>query len=651
MFFKGRLSIKQEVFYTGMIFSIITLLVFGIMFSNYLGRIAVERARSGIMENNKQIGIFTEGLFTEVTNTIEALAKNTDIVKAGSGDEISRERALAIYRDFYKANENIAYIYSGYEDGSLLINDYTPPPGFDSTKRPWYIAAMKNRPEQSVGLPYQEAVTNEWLISQSKALIDERGEYIGAIAIDLSLAEILVMMHKDYLYTTQTSFIMDQSGEIIIHPHEDMLGTTVPEIQQAITGSQGDITYKENGTVLWAHYSTINSTGWIILTAVDRSEVLGPIIGRIALYTTVVLLLAIALGVLQYKIIGKRFAEPLIALGQRVAAITAGKSTDSITYQHSNYEIATIARNIEQLAERSLEKKAYELKTILESTQDGILVVDENRQVVYVNSSFKELWNLDEDTSELLDERGLIELITEQLLDPAAFQEKTEALYASYRIDNDTLTCKDGRVFERYTRPLVGEGQLLGRLWSFRDITEKKRVEERLKAMATIDELTGLWNRRHFFQLARHELERARRYAQPFSFMILDLDYFKKVNDTLGHAAGDATLQHIAALLTKTLRDVDISGRVGGEEFGILMPNTELQDGVMVAERLRKVIENTPPRYEGKKIHCTVSFGVTAYEKGTTSLDELYKTADKALYEAKESGRNRTVQKKCGGDN
>ena len=644
MFFKDRLSIKEEVFYSGLFFSIITLVVFGLLFYNSLSSISIDRAKGSIQEANKQIGTLTEGLFTEITNTIEALARNHNIINAFTGQEEDTGRALAIYQDFFAANQNITYIYSGYENGMLLINDYIPPAGFDSTNRPWYIAAMEKRPEQSIGLPYREANTNEWLISQSKALQDAKGNYTGVIAIDCSLADVIALINKEHRYTSQNSYILDQNGEIIIHPDKTLIGKTIPQVKRGMEGREGELSFTEDNRELWAYYSTIDSTGWIIVTTVDRWEILKPMLVLISLYTLAVVLLATALGTLQGKIIEKRFADPLIALGQRIEAITEGKSRNDTTYHHSNHEIAMIAKNIEQLAEHSLHKKAIELKAIIESTQDGILVVDDKRQVIYVNSRFKEMWRLSQDTAGQLSDRDLIKSIIDQLVDPDTFLAKLEEVYASDRKDLDILSCKDGRVFERFTRPL-GEGQVMGRLWSFRDITERRQAEEKLRKMATTDELTGLWNRRYFLQATRQEIDRAQRYDQPLSLIVFDVDNFKKVNDTRGHAAGDATLQHLASLMKKSLRDIDIPGRLGGEEFGILLPNTELNNAALLAERLRKTIEDSPADFKGSEINLTVSIGVTAYQNRFSSVDELLKTADEALYEAKGSGKNCTVKK------
>jgi len=178
-----------------------------------------------------------------------------------------------------------------------------------------------------------------------------------------------------------------------------------------------------------------------------------------------------------------------------------------------------------------------------------------------------------------------------------------------------------------------------------RQAQERHQAEEKLYEMATTDELTGLRNRRSFMESARQELERALRYGHYFSMISFDLDHFKKVNDSWGHAVGDAVLQHMANLLKDNLRDVDIPGRIGGEEFSVLLPNTSLENGVLLAERLRREVEKSPAMYEGKEISYTVSLGVTVYREGVSSVDELLKAADEALYEAKSKGRNCTVSK------
>ncbi len=174
---------------------------------------------------------------------------------------------------------------------------------------------------------------------------------------------------------------------------------------------------------------------------------------------------------------------------------------------------------------------------------------------------------------------------------------------------------------------------------------ELETINQRLHELATTDELTGLPNRRVFMQSLEREMERAKRYKHPFSVMFLDLDNFKHINDTLGHSAGDVALRQFASALKSSLRDSDIPGRMGGEEFGIILPNTDLKNGALLAERLRQNVEESIALHQGKKITFTVSIGLAAYSEEISNIDDLLRKVDEALYEAKAEGRNCIVQK------
>jgi|GEM_PF-422633 len=167
------------------------------------------------------------------------------------------------------------------------------------------------------------------------------------------------------------------------------------------------------------------------------------------------------------------------------------------------------------------------------------------------------------------------------------------------------------------------------------------RLQQQLHRQATIDCLTDLPNRRHFLQLARQELARFERYSEPAAFALVDLDFFKQINDTFGHQAGDRVLQEFSAICRSTLRVPDLTGRIGGEEFAILFPNTTLKTARPVLERLRKTIETAQGVLkEGQPVRFTASFGLTVLRPGD-DLAAVFKRADEALYAAKENGRNR----------
>ncbi|HDD35248.1 MAG TPA: GGDEF domain-containing protein [Candidatus Desulfofervidus auxilii] len=173
-------------------------------------------------------------------------------------------------------------------------------------------------------------------------------------------------------------------------------------------------------------------------------------------------------------------------------------------------------------------------------------------------------------------------------------------------------------------------------------ILENAYLYEKIRLSSITDALTGLYNRRYFMERLEIEWERAKRYQRPISLLILDIDHFKRINDTYGHLAGDKVLKTLGKLISKQLRKTEIAGRYGGEEFTILVPETNAEGAIKLAERLRKMVEEYPFAINGT-INVTVSIGVSDAE-GIETINDLIQKADAALYQAKETGRNRVVK-------
>jgi diguanylate cyclase (GGDEF)-like protein/PAS domain S-box-containing protein len=178
-------------------------------------------------------------------------------------------------------------------------------------------------------------------------------------------------------------------------------------------------------------------------------------------------------------------------------------------------------------------------------------------------------------------------------------------------------------------------------LVSLNDISQRKRLEAELFIQANTDALTNISNRRHFMVQAEQELRRARRFGRDLSVMMIDLDHFKNVNDTYGHAAGDTVLETVVKTALESLRQSDVMGRLGGEEFGVLLPETDLHSALEVAERLRAHIAETLIRISPKPLRCTASVGIAQLRAEDETIDHLLNRADEALFVAKNNGRNR----------
>jgi diguanylate cyclase (GGDEF)-like protein len=207
------------------------------------------------------------------------------------------------------------------------------------------------------------------------------------------------------------------------------------------------------------------------------------------------------------------------------------------------------------------------------------------------------------------------------------------------------------RSYEVTLTPL-GEGRQKGRsAFLLRDVTAQERIRRELERanadlerLARTDPLTGLANRRHFMETLDREVERSQRYGRPLSLVLIDLDHFKGVNDTHGHAAGDDVLRAAADALRSVCRDVDLAARLGGEELAILLPETDSAGARVVAERTRERIEAVPHRSPGgAPFTVTASLGVATATGGSHGGEELLQASDEALYRAKDEGRNRVV--------
>lgn len=187
---------------------------------------------------------------------------------------------------------------------------------------------------------------------------------------------------------------------------------------------------------------------------------------------------------------------------------------------------------------------------------------------------------------------------------------------------------------------LLGTALLAGRLLKAKNLLEVQAAE--LERQAKTDVLTGISNRRHFFEMAERELMRSRRSAKPLALLMLDIDHFKKINDKCGHSAGDEVLKSLCITGQGMIRNIDVFGRIGGEEFAIVLPETSLEQAITVAERLRDKLSETHIELSGgERIPFTVSIGVSALEEEDVGVDSLLKRADVAMYKAKRFGRNR----------
>lgn len=642
MFTMQRLTIRKEIFLIGVGFLIALSVIFIFMQAVILYRSGMEEARLRIAGANKQIASYVEAHLEGLAAAVKVMAANPDVV---SGDEESMERILSYFRFIEESNPNVKYCYAGYENGKLLINDYIPPAGFDPKTRPWYRSAVARYPKLSIGFPYQDIKDKEWLNSVSMAFTDNTG-IRGVFSIDSTVNRMDGLINSIKSFNFQTNYVIDSGGTVLVHENQSYIGrhldTLTPDSVGLFTEDSGYISYTLGNRSRIAFYTKLKVTNWIIISAIDSREVFIPVLFKVLLAVLFMLSVSITLGISQVKVYESRFVRPLESLKRRVTDITSGKNTHEPEKPFSNPELAAIAAHIEEMTETSLSRKAYEFQLILESTSDGILVLDDSSQVIHYNRRFLELWGLDKE-------------LDSKKFDNSAFDKMLESVRPEY-IDvlmtrsqvpsgntTDLVYLKNGTVLEQNSCSLMGDGWISGRLWNYKNVTEKTKVEEKLKLLAATDDLTGLWNRRHFMNQAEHEIAQALRHDRPLCIIQLDIDHFKKINDTHGHAAGDRVLKFLASSLKKQLRSTDTIGRIGGEEFVILFPDTDLQTANAVAEKIRKFFESNRVNHDGKLLSITISMGITSLCSGNNHIDILLRQADEACYAAKDAGRNCTI--------
>ena len=306
-----------------------------------------------------------------------------------------------------------------------------------------------------------------------------------------------------------------------------------------------------------------------------------------------------------------------------------------------------------QKPHRQAQFDRYLIEEIHEASPDAILVVDEESMIVFHNDKLFEVWKISPDDVLGAGDTNLVGMpdavmlsqALEKIKDPDEFLRSVDALYEDPEIqDFREIELVDGRTLERHSTSLWdAERRYLGRVWYFRDISDRKNLEHRLTELSRRDALTGAANRRYFFERAEEEFARARRYNKPLSLIVFDIDYFKQVNDSNGHVAGDRVLQNLSNIISVDLRETDLLGRVGGDEFAVLVPETDLQGACEVAERLRLAIEKQRASDGQEAVQYTLSLGVATLAPGDTSMDTAFQRADCALYASKLDGRNRVM--------
>jgi diguanylate cyclase (GGDEF)-like protein/PAS domain S-box-containing protein len=282
------------------------------------------------------------------------------------------------------------------------------------------------------------------------------------------------------------------------------------------------------------------------------------------------------------------------------------------------------------------------LTAAIENSPDAILIVGTDNQIIRFNQHFVELWDIPPALARAGDDEPVLNLVASRMKDKNQFIRRVRYIYDHPEMQShEELEVNGGRVVERHSGSLYDtQRKNLGRVWFFRDITEKKRAAEKIAMLARTDSLTGLANRAAFLDRLNLEFARAKRGAGQFAVHYIDLDHFKDINDTLGHPMGDKLLQAVAERLKTCLRETDMVARFGGDEFAVLQDDvSDVTQIEALATKISAVIAK-PYALGDNHITTSASIGIVPWRADIDGADTMMMKADLALYRAKNEGRN-----------
>jgi diguanylate cyclase (GGDEF)-like protein/PAS domain S-box-containing protein len=317
-----------------------------------------------------------------------------------------------------------------------------------------------------------------------------------------------------------------------------------------------------------------------------------------------------------------------------------------------HYAVVLCDRTEWRRAEDEREQVVAELQATLESTADGILVTDLVGRIRAFNRRFAQTWGIPDDLLQSRQDDAVQDWMRRSVPDGEAYQHRLLAIQeATLLSSSERLMLRSGKVIERVTRPLWWRGQAMGRVYSFRDLSEQLAARQRIEELSLTDALTGLPNRRQLCERIAKASLRSRREGGVFALLLIDLDRFRQVNDSLGHDTGDRVLVDVAQRIKSCMRQHDLLARTGGDQFALLVDGAETQAAEAAARRVLDAVA-APYNLDGAQFTLTCSIGGALCPGNGHSADDLVRHAEAAVLAVKEGGRAnyRVQQGRRGGD-
>ncbi|MGM0984149.1 MAG: sensor domain-containing diguanylate cyclase [Pseudomonadota bacterium] len=517
-----------------------------------------------------------------------------------------------------------------------------------------YARFMRNIQRPHVSEPFVGEVSGRLLVMMLVPRHDERGRYAGFLGglVELDQSELFTGFDRLRLGEEGHVVIATASGRLIYHPEQRQNLPTLDSLREdpwldlALDGWEGEASgqLREGGSALTA-YRQIWPADWILGLYLPLEQVYTPltnVMERIALRALWVLgLLLPVMAALIWLVL-----RPLTRLAHQIKELGHGqrRSLQIATRMHELRRIIDVFNEVEQDRARTMDdlqrRKAF-LKGTLAASPQGMFVTDTRGRLTFVNRALKDLL-------------GIVPPVHLPAWAKRIHEEDREPLVAAWQacllqqkdlVRQFRYCGKEGELYwlDVHANAIRVDGEIIGLVGIVRDITQRQNEDTLLRWEAEHDPLTGLLNRRGFQRRLEEAFAAWEKAGTPSSLMIFDLDHFKSVNDTGGHALGDRMLQQVSAAMGAEIRNSDHAARQGGDEFAILLPGCELSQAMRIAESLRARIAADGLEQNGQTWRVTVSIGVGSFQPTDQTIDDVTGRADAASYAAKSLGRNSVV--------
>lgn len=598
--------------------------------------VAVEEQEQAIEELVELTASSVERLWITPRNkTVQALANSERLQRRLEGeatfDELVREWSTTS-----NMLEGYFFIYYGLRNGTI---EYYPdgelPEGYDPRERPWYKAGMQSSGEPAWTTPYAEAITGEMVVSTVAPIY--RGERkVGVMSTDITFDGLEAILEQVQLPSGSSVFLLDHNGRPFIGTSEEYIGRDrLPE--------GNDESFVESSAPI--------SNAWRVSVIVPRTAMAESFAAlRRPIVTTSALILLTAAAIVAVLGIRTAWRTARLAryfresLEQASSLRRLFQTRDEFSFLNDHFNRAVKkARSAEE------EKLARErtFRFLVEQAPVGFFQTNRDGALLYINPHCAELlgytqqeaqeelasvWELYEDFEDR--KRFLKELVNQGEVRnrKIRFRKKTgETIWVSMTAHIDTSGDGSGESSAHGSAGFEIEGFLI-------DVTREMEERHSLESMAHSDGLTGAANRRAFDQAADAIAAKARSTGNPVALIVFDLDRFKSINDSWGHAVGDSLLRSVVGVGERQIREKDVFARIGGDEFAILLPDADREAAYTLAMRLRDSIRAAPVP-EPLSEPPTLSIGISVLEGEHVQIPELLKRADTAMYQAKETGR------------